>query len=117
MQKIMNFSTTNKKMKKVISSISSFFILGSFFILPSYATQEASIKYDSSGKYGHQLIVDDVIEKENFSKNHWIRTRRRKIPCGQPNVVGIQSVSSALLIASTPQPIPDFKNCPIIRLG
>lgn len=113
MLKIMSTLTTSK-MRQLINTISTICLLGVIFDSPSYALKS----FNQTKGFGYSIITENKPTlKEQFEKNNWIRTRRKKIPCGAPNVVGIQSVSSALLIASKPQSIPDFKSCPIIRLS
>jgi len=111
---------TTNSMKKIIANVINTIILASSINLPSYALKEYQhIKKDTNnGKYGYSILSESPNNKPNhiFDKNNWIRSRQKKIPCGKPNVVGIQSTSSALIIASVPQPIPDYSKCPIIKL-
>lgn len=112
----MNTLTTNK-MKKIINLLSIVSIIGSTLNYSASAIENLKSHYNGKGKYGYSLIISEVKRKEEFSKDDWIRSRERKIPCGPPNVVGIQSTSSSTLIASTPQPIPDYRSCPKVRLS
>lgn len=110
MKKIMNTSTINN-MKKIINFISSICIAGSILNCSAYGSIDKNLNDGKEGKYGYSIITSEPKQKDDFDKNNWIRSRQRKVPCGPPNVVGIQSTSSATLIASSPQPIPDYRSC------
>lgn len=118
MKKIMNTSTINN-MKKIINFISSICIAGSILDCSAYGYINRDLNISEEGKYGYSIITSEPKQQNDFNKDNWIRSRQRKVPCGLPNVVGIQSTSSATLIASNPQPIPDYRSCQngVLKLG
>lgn len=97
-------------MKGIINFISTICIAGSILNSSAYGSISKNLNFGEEGKYGYSIITSETKQKDAFDKNNWIRSRQRRIPCGPPNVVGIQTVSS-LLIASNPQPIPKFPSC------
>ncbi len=108
MLKIMRSLIMNNKFKNLFLILSTF---GLFYPLEVNAISTSkSIFIYEKGKYGYSLIKKDNLHtiNKNFNILDFERSRiRRKIPCGSPNIVGIQSFSS-MLISQEPKPIPIF---------